>query len=181
MRLFLALELPKSVKEEIAKIQSRLRSAGLKAAWAKPEQSHLTLIFWEDFPEEKIDFLTLTLKKILSNSSPFPLGLGKLDTFPRPTRPRVLILKIEDPGGKLPSLVNALKKDLAKNRLFQEERPYVGHLTLGRIRKYRKAPINLPKVDIHLSFSAQRIALIKSQLTASGPIHTDLQVFPLRP
>ncbi|MFO7821334.1 MAG: 2'-5' RNA ligase family protein [Lentisphaeria bacterium] len=45
MRSFIAIPIPKAVKEYIVGVQEFLRQRGVKAKWVRPESSHLTLLF----------------------------------------------------------------------------------------------------------------------------------------
>ncbi len=46
IRIFIAADLPESVREELARIQAELRTEKFKFRWVKPENIHLTLIFF---------------------------------------------------------------------------------------------------------------------------------------
>ena len=48
IRTFIAIEIPKDIRNQIAKLQSGVKGLGGKITWVKPENMHLTLKFLGD-------------------------------------------------------------------------------------------------------------------------------------
>ena len=61
IRAFIAVELPDTLRQELAALQSELRSAGADVGWVKPENLHLTLKFLGDIEENQVSPLVLSL------------------------------------------------------------------------------------------------------------------------
>ena len=57
MRVFLALELPAALREQLGELQGRLSFLGRGIKWVKEENMHLTLYFLGDLNTEKIQGL----------------------------------------------------------------------------------------------------------------------------
>ncbi len=53
IRTFIAIELPKEIKEAMAEVQAELRKSDADVGWVRPEGVHLTLKFLGDVEEKK--------------------------------------------------------------------------------------------------------------------------------
>ena len=86
----------------------------------------------------------------------------------------------------LEKLSKSLSEQLAKISFPEEERRFVAHLTVGRVRsskekgKLREALKKFEKIEFG-GFQVSSLSLIKSQLTPAGPIYTVLKKFDLQP
>ena len=114
---------------------------------------------------------------------PLILCVSGLGVFPDLRRPRVVWLEIT---GDMPQLI-AFQQDLdtrlvaiGKGRFKPDERPFKGHLTLGRIKARLdsgilvKALRETGRVDSH-AFTVDAVHLIQSRLTSTGSIYTPLR------
>jgi 2'-5' RNA ligase len=54
MRTFIAIEIPKIVKEIIEQFENQLKSEKAKITWVKPDNVHITLKFLGEVEESKI-------------------------------------------------------------------------------------------------------------------------------
>jgi len=67
---------------------------------------------------------------------------------------------------------------------FEKERSYIPHLTIGRLKGAENKEVLVKKIeelsDVDIGKTLiDRLTLKKSELTPSGPIYTDLEVFKL--
>ena len=51
MRTFIAIELPKEIKEYLARVQNKLKASGADVKWVEPANIHLTLKFLGEIDE----------------------------------------------------------------------------------------------------------------------------------
>jgi 2'-5' RNA ligase len=73
------------------------------------------------------------------------------------------------------SLAEAVRKEFPP-----EKQPFRPHLTIGRVKDARAIPVLKEAADLKLGrFTVERVSLIQSALTRSGPIYTRLHEFPL--
>ena len=103
MRAFIALELPEKVKKEITKIQKKLRKAGAKATWVKPEIIHLTLAFLGSVTHKELEIIHKILEEVAAK--PIQLELSQLGCFPSPERARIIYVDLQGDLKELNSLV----------------------------------------------------------------------------
>jgi len=181
MRIFSALEIPEKVKKEISKIQSQLRTANVQARWVRPEIAHLTVVFLGETSPNKVREIEKILKEASSQISPVGLWLDKIDRFPSPTRAKIIHLLLKGELGKLNTLSLKIQKSLKNKKIYFDQKPFVPHLTLGRLKKPQNLNGSLSKIKIpRLKFFINQLNLIQSTLTPQGPIYKTLASFELK-
>lgn len=124
-RLFVAIDLPDSVKGEIAALTRRL--AGVRLV--KPEQLHLTLRFIGEVEEQAM----LAIKDSLATvtSPPLTLSLSGAGYFPRGTHPRVLWIGLT-PDDLLLQLQIRIERAVRAAGIPGDARPFTPHITIAR-------------------------------------------------
>ena len=133
-RLFVALDLPATVREALA----AWRDAALAGddAWRPTADAalHVTLCFLGWRAPADAGPVAGALERRVAPAAPLDLALGTAALLP-PRRPRVLAVDLADPGGGLVALQAALAGDLAERELYvPERRPYRPHVTVARVR-----------------------------------------------
>lgn len=188
IRCFIAVELTPEAREQLARLQQRLK-ASLPAhaiRWTPPENIHLTLHFLGDVQTDRIDLVGRMLREVAAGFRPFALTLADLGSFPNTRRPRIVWVSVCGQTERLASLHTELGAELQKGIGFvPESRPYSPHLTIGRVKK-EIAPGRLQELGRHLEQArsavghladlyVDRIHLIRSELTSGGPIYTHIR------
>ena len=172
MRTFIAVDLPKELKEKISSIIEKLAKCDLQAKWVKPENIHMTLKFLGNVDEKQIDVVksiisevTLTFKKIVVECSEFGF-------FPNEKHPRVFFIKT-DKEDQLRKIYQELEEKLSHIGFEKEER-FKSHLTLCRFKGKRNIDClirEIKGIKFSQKLNIEEIALFKSTLTRSGPIY----------
>lgn len=182
MRLFLAIELPESVRDATGRLQEALRGHCSGWRWARPEGIHLTLRFLGEVGTEVDATCRESWRLAAKASGPVRFRLGGVDVFPRPSNPRVLWLGIRDeqPEGRLASLAAALDDAARAGGRASTERPFRPHLTLARANRGWRATAP-PEDPFHLvgDVLTTELVLFRSELLPGGARHTALERFPL--
>jgi len=175
MRTFIALELPNRIKRDLEGIQKDLIRAGVQARWVKPEISHLTLAFLGSITPDKVEPIGNILDEVARQIKPVQLHFLKIGCFPSPTRARIVFVDLGGELGKLNALAIKIRKRLKKEKIFFDEKPFVSHITLGRIKKRHNLTQLIRKTKIKkVKFVASEVNLTKSTLTESGSIYTKI-------
>lgn len=176
MRTFINLEIPKKIKKDLEKIQKELAKAELRAKWVKPKNSHLTLVFLGKTDPKRIESITQILRKASQEIKPIKLHFLKIDGFPSLKKAKVIFISLGGELGKLYALSLKTRKELKKEKISFDEKPFRAHLTLGRLKKPQNLTEVIKKVKIEqVSFITNQISLTQSQLTPTGPFHTNLK------
>src|ERR1700687_4328698 len=127
MRLFVALEIPAAVRENLATLMDELRAADAsssknKARWVRPENLHVTLKFIGNVDAGKLDAIRAALADICS-SGVVELRFRGLGFFPNERRPRVLWAGIEA-SAELGALAAAIENALEPLGVAREKRAF---------------------------------------------------------
>jgi 2'-5' RNA ligase len=135
VRLFAAVYPPAS---EVARLESAVREAGLPADRLRPvppSQWHLTLAFYGEVPDTRVDALTGRLARAAASTPPLHLRLHGAGAFGPVTRARQVWVGVD---GDLPELTRLADRCAAAGRREgqrMEQRRFRPHLTLGRARR----------------------------------------------
>jgi 2'-5' RNA ligase len=185
-RLFIAIELPSTLRQRVQDHITRLKQAvpDARASWARQENLHLTLKFLGDTPVTKVEVLAQATERAVTQASPFQLVIKDCGAFPIRGQPRVLWIGIKDPTNNLNQLYQALEDECTKDGFAQEPRPFHPHLTIARIRQ---PPGARRLVEIHRDIGFEPVAvnvrdlcLIRSELRSEGSRYTVISRQDLR-
>lgn len=179
MRLFVAIDLPDRVKDQLGKLQTA-SIAG--ARWVSREQMHLTLFFIGE--TEKNVAVQEALARV--QTVPFEMTLAGVGRFPAGNKkpPRVLWAGVKAPAA-LGQLHGAVTAALSGSGFQPEDRPFSPHITLARLKAERP----LREVDVFLQaqadfrtapFLVDRFVLFSSTLTPQGARYTPQAVMALK-
>ncbi|HKS26176.1 MAG TPA: RNA 2',3'-cyclic phosphodiesterase [Pyrinomonadaceae bacterium] len=186
LRLFCAIELPQDIRALAADFITRLREAApdVRASWEREEKLHLTLKFFGDTEESRVEPLTGALERAASGLNPFELGFQGTGAFPPSGLPRVLWLGVRDPLGNLIALHRQMEDACAAAGFERERKRFHPHLTIARLRSpegaKRLAGLHKAAEFETESFTVTEIVLIKSELLPQGSRYTKLSSHRLR-
>jgi 2'-5' RNA ligase len=187
VRTFIAVEIPPSVQQELARIQERLKQGRLPVRWVAPEKVHLTLKFLGEISPEQVTAVGEATARVAADSQPFDLEAVGIGVFPNVRRPRVVWVGVEGDLGVLRRLQAYLETALAGLGFSPERRPFSAHLTMGRVRR-RTSPgdaRHVGEVVTGLQVSSlgrwrvDEIVVVRSDLRPTGPIYTPQRVASL--
>ncbi len=176
MRLFIALNLPESVREPLTRI-----CCGLPGArWVNPEQLHLTLRFIGEVDGGVFQDIREGLAEIAGK--PFMLQLDGVGFFPPRGKPRVVWVGLRQ-SKELLQLRNRLESCLVSLGLEPERRKFAPHITLARLKNTPAAKVGrfLENHSLFLSvpFPVDDFFLYSSQLGRNRAIHRIEARYPL--
>ncbi len=180
MRLFVALEIPRAVRDNLATLIKDLRAADPKVRWVRPENIHVTLKFIGEVPPEKVAFIRGGLSGVDSERE-VELKFYGLGFFPHAKRPSVLWAGI-DASPNLQSLAGDIDGSLEKLGFPREHRPFVPHLTIARfqpphIHERLKSAIAQSSGREFGSLRTDEFHLIESKLKPSGAEYKTIESF----
>jgi 2'-5' RNA ligase len=184
IRSFLAIELPKPILRKIEEVQGDLRLAHADVRWVNPEKIHLTLKFFGNIEESRIDPIFKAIEEPILSTPPFSLKVRGVGAFPQMKNPRVIWMGLVNGKEVLASLQKQIEIQLKKIGFQPEDRPFHPHLTLGRVRSSRGKEELVGRMEKHREeefgdFQIERVVLFKSDLKPTGPIYTLLKEMKL--
>ncbi len=182
-RLFLAINLPKEIKDELADLVKKLDKANINKPikWVEDDNFHLTLHFLGSTPTEKLDSLDNAIESIVAGFSTLNFKLSNsVDAFPNLHEPKVIFLNIKELNDdKALALQKQMGQALEILEFEIDPRPFRLHLTLGRVKS--QIAIQIPSFQFPVSnFQVDTIDLMESNLTSDGPLYTILKQYKLK-
>jgi RNA 2',3'-cyclic 3'-phosphodiesterase len=186
VRLFVALEIPAAVRENLATLIKELGalekpSSGKRARWVRPENLHVTLKFLGEVAADKRDAIVSALAFVRS-AHPAELRFRGLGFFPDEKRARVFWAGI-DASPNLAAIAKDIELQLEPLGFPQEKRGFTPHLTLARfeppgISDGLRAAVSENAARDFGASRAEEFHLIESKLKPSGAEYTTLHTFP---
>jgi len=188
IRSFIAIELPEEAKKGLARLRKELERDEHKfVKWVDPGGIHLTLKFLGNISSKRVAEITKAIEEGAQGISPFHLEISGLGAFPNPRQARVLWVGIDGEVDSLSRLQENTDSALAVLGFAKEERSFVPHLTLARIRQ-GASPLErrnfgelvgstIFEDKYHVQVEA--VSLMRSQLTPAGAIYSRLSVVGL--
>ena len=180
IRSFLAIELPEAIRNKIDEIQGDLKSSHADVRWVSPEKIHLTLKFFGNIEEARVESIIKAIENPVLNTPVFTVKVRRIGAFPHWKDPRVIWMGLIDERGILSPFQKELETELEGIGFEPEARAFRPHLTLGRVNSSRGKEGLIQKMERYQEedfgdFNVERIVLFKSDLRPAGPIYTLLR------
>lgn len=184
MRTFIAIELPKNIKDSLASLQEQLKTSGADVKWVSLENIHLTLKFLGEIDETKLNKIIKILEDAALDKNPFQIGISSLGAFPKINFPRVIWIGIGKGDSEVKAIARDLEEKISQIGIPKEGRAFSSHITIGRVRSMRNREKLIRELETLASnfgqrnfseFSVTKITLFKSTLTPKGPIYEALK------
>lgn len=185
MRVFIAIELPESLKKEISNIQKRMRDLPDKIKWVDHSSVHITLKFLGEVKEKALDSVFKATRDVAQRFQPFMVEIKGTGVFPNPDRPRVIWIGVGEGSDKLARMAQYLEEELSNRGFPRERKKWVPHLTIGRVKWLINKEKIRRKVDEEKKTQAGQmkvefISVMQSRLTPEGALYKPLQRFYLK-
>ncbi|MCM2270988.1 MAG: RNA 2',3'-cyclic phosphodiesterase [candidate division Zixibacteria bacterium] len=167
-RIFVGLELPTLVTDQLARI-----SCGLPGArWIEPKQMHITLRFIGEVDGGVFDDALNALDTV--SFDPLELQLKGVGFFPPRGRAETLWVGVPNPE-PLSALKTKIDASLARAGIEREQRKFVPHVAIARLRDCQSSKLGQYIVEYSLfesaPFQVERFHLYSSALSSSGAIY----------
>jgi len=178
MRLFLAIDIPKKVKEKVYQELNDFRNDYRYFNWVSFDNYHITLYFFgETNKKESID---RRIRKVVFDQKGFYLYSNVLDFFVR--RKQMIIFLNFRRERKLENLVEKINKEFFSD--FNQEKKYLPHLTLARCRlpskqQYFVLKKKIKQIRINISFLVKEIILFQSLIGGKKPVYKKISTVNL--
>ena len=156
-RLFVALKVPGALKKQFAALARK----DIKARWQMDDDLHITLRFLGDVPVSQIDDIEQALSRV--RKAPFHVHVDGLDAFHK-KRQSILYGRVTS-SKKLTSLVAEINEKLQDVGFEMPTRPYIPHVTLGRVNNARGLDQYVAKSGraLRAEWEATEFCLMESQ------------------
>ena len=164
MRLFVAVQLDKKMKDALRSVQNEMRRRGVEGNYTRPENLHLTLAFIGDYPDP--DTVLEAMEDL--RFQPFDLELKGLGSFGE------LWWAGLEGSENLEALARQLRRTLAEAAIPFDRKSFRPHVTLIRQARYRNDP-RFDSIAVQQArMTVDRISLMLSTRGKNGMIYTEL-------
>ena len=197
MRMFVALPLPQTAKDDLARfLEPRQEADDSGMRWAGPEQWHVTLAFMREVADRHTDELVERLQRVASRRDPLVLRVAGAGAFPHAGSAKVLWVGVKREGAaqgertgeyeELARLAGGARAAASKSGIEVAGGRFRPHLTLARLRRPEDVTRWLSVLDPYAgpSWQARDVALIASHLGQGPngrPRHEVMETFELGP
>ncbi len=179
MNIFLGLPISQHVVDELVQItlknypHLRVHPA---VRWTLADNNHITMHFFGPIPLDKIAPVISALTRELQSVTAFSVQLEQIAPFPKPNAKLIAAyVKLNPP---LTKLYQMIEKVIVESQFSAEDRPYLPHITLCRMRKSLGLleGIILPDFSIDI----RELVLYQSQPSSAGSEYIPLQHWKLK-
>lgn len=184
MRSFIGINFSREVKEDISKIQSRVRANAIKGRFKHVDNFHITLKFLGDITQEQASKIGEQLQEIAAQNNAFRLNLSDIGFFKG--RQGVIHTLYIGLGGDMKALqrLNSHTEDAMETLGFKKEnRPYTPHITISQDLTlgipFDKLKEQMDTASTHEIY-VDKIELIKSEQIQNKRIYTPVYSYELK-
>ncbi len=179
-RLFVALNIPEEIKKQIIILRNSILPNTFDYRWEPEKKLHITLKFIGNVEDELVQSIAVSLK-FLENYNKVNCSFTKFGFFYKNGQVKILWLSLSlDPH--IFELVTQINHELQKFSVPVDNRKFKAHLTLNRLKgnEGKKFIEYFQNTEIPaLKFVADEISLIKSELSHSGSIYSEVERYYL--
>lgn len=191
MRLFVGLDIPKDIRDAIAKYMDDARRVAPDAKWVRPESYHVTLKFIGEWKRDVREVIS-ALEHVQVPA--FDVAFRECGFFPNARAPRVFWTGIHA-DESLVKLAHSVDESTATLGVARDDHKYSPHLTLARSGSGSPRPKSHELMTPSMERLAERIEampspdfgtmhateffLYESKLSPGGAQYTKLKSFVL--
>jgi 2'-5' RNA ligase len=181
LRLFVAADVPESIKVSMERAIAPFRDSIPGARWTRAGGWHVTLKFLGSTWPRLVEEVREAVAAAAAGAVAFQTELTEIGVFPSVRRARVIWAGLADPEERFTRLVADLDERLA-DHFVPEKRAFTPHLTLARLAPPRDlgefAP-GLPAMSVRSEpFPVEHLVLYRSHLSPKGATYEPVLVVP---
>jgi 2'-5' RNA ligase len=172
-RAFIALELSKDIKDQLAVAQQTLRGCRARLTFVDQDLIHITVKFLGEVDDKKLRAVMDALAKV--PFIPYPVTTG-IVTVNNKNRPHTVWCTIKDTG-ESERLFGLIEDAMAPLGFARETRRFTPHATIARVKSFDPSLFTALNTLNAASYGSCRIhgmKLKKSTLLPQGPVYEDL-------
>ena len=174
-RLFVAIRPPDRIRDLLLGAMGGISGA----RWQTDEQIHLTLRFIGEVDRHRAGDILAALGAI--HHPRFEIAVNGLGAFERRGQPETVWAGVT-PHGPLRTLHNKIDSAVARVGVEPEQRAYLPHITLARLKRSSGTVRGLLEQSGGLTsapFLVDRFSLFESKLTPEGAAYTEIERYSL--
>jgi len=174
--------MPDKAKKAVTELQKSIEPLPASCKMVEAENLHVCLSFLGDIEKNEVEGILKNLDEVCSKHSSFEVGIERIKLIPSPSYVRVIVLSLSSTNDTLERISYEIKEKVGGS-----VKP--PHITLCRVRsvsdkgKFLSGVESLVgrAIDRDTKFTVDSIAIIKSELSPTGPRYSIFKEFKLSP
>lgn len=175
MRVFIAIEFSKEIKDYMYSVQQELKVSMERGNFSNVENFHITLRFIGELSQDKILSLKQAIEKTAASGISFKLHTDTIGFFPKGNK-KIIWMGITNENALLEKLFLSLELELEKIGIKKEDKPFSPHITLVREAILKEDFITLKN---NIRIENKEICVENISLMESTRINGKLAYIPL--
>lgn len=179
-RLFISLEIPEYIQEEIITLRQEIYGVGTeRIRWEREEKLHITLKFLGEIDPTLESKICSALQSVVAKYQSLHLEFSKFGLFLRHGIPSILWIGLEN-NDLLNSIQRDIDNQLSRLNIKKDKHRFKAHITILRL----KGRENMEQINNfldypleNLQFTSKKINLMKSQLLPTGSVYSVVKSF----
>jgi 2'-5' RNA ligase len=177
MRTFIAIELDRTIRDRIVRLQQTVSSITPTVKWVESENLHITLFFLGEVEDTAVPGVCREVNNLAERFSSFEISIDRVGCFPNKHRPHIIWVGVGQGSHELCRIHEELEPRLLQLGCYRrEERKYKPHVTLGRIRSGRDSEQIAKELTRFQEWQGGwaligELLVMKSELTPQGPAY----------
>ena len=171
MRLFVAIDVARELRETLAEMQRKLAETKADVRWVAAENMHITVKFIGEVDDSRVGEVLERVTKAAAQVPVFPLELEGVGRLPEKGPARVIMTRVLSVDQRITKLHRLVDSAVGGMGLPMDTRALLPHLTLGRVSSnhgLNRLLRLLEKHDLDFfgSFEVESVVLYQSLLGA---------------
>ena len=184
-RYFIAINLSESHRKSLETIQKNLVTTVQGFRWVASDLLHITLVFCDNQIQDTMNQVASCMASELAKFPSFDIRLSGAGAFPDTITPRILWIGISEGSASVHRLhqiarTAAIQTGISMSRELASFHP---HVTIARARKEHRSGLGnflqTEKIAVGGCTRVNSIEIMRSRLTARGPVYEAETVLPL--
>lgn len=180
MRIFVAINIPENIKNNIVSVQEDLKKSNANVKWVEKNNCHITLKFLGEIEEKIMPEIISEIKSEIKEFNSFDASFYGLGMFPNVNSPKIVWLGIKQGENNLKLLAQKIENACLRLNFPKEKREFSAHLTLGRVKSYKNISMLVKKITLYSNieykpFKINKVDVMQSFLYPDGPQYKCLE------
>lgn len=174
MRVFIGVDLPERLKDDLADLKQKLSPSLPSARWVKNQNLHITLKFLGEINPREVDDISKVLSAVLRGQAAFDLSLESLGAFPSIKRAHVVWIGIDKGLDELIK-INDNRNSALSHKNDEDTMPLKPHITICRTKEEVDLSEILAKARslnrLGATETVRSVNIYESKLMPNGPLY----------
>jgi RNA 2',3'-cyclic 3'-phosphodiesterase len=182
-RLFIAIDVPETIKDEIYNIAEDILPGSKNLKLVSAPNIHITLKFLGSVDVKKIRKIKNAIREtsVLFDKFKYEVS-GRVNAFPSPENARVVFIEIDKGGDQMCEIYNGLENNLSRVNIKRDKRGFSPHITIARLKNRENIEklVTNQKKYLKIKLDCSEIFLFESRLKPEGAEYIIIDRFSLK-